>query len=147
MWAFFSQYWEYYNLIERRVFLQNDHKRKLLMIRFWGYCAFSACFPNDQHLFSRPQFPPPLLGGGRRAFSISHSSVLGWKCGLKLNVSLINVKPKLWLCKVFPFETAPDCSLLSPFAATLWPWDALFFSFSFSLSSNVQDIRYPVFTS
>lgn len=57
--------------------------------------ASSVFFPNDQYLFSRLPLLPPILSRGK-AFPEAHSSVSGCKCWLKGNVSLINIKPKVY---------------------------------------------------
>lgn len=95
MWVFSIQYWQYCNSIGRPICLQNDHKWKLLMLWLWGCYASSVFFPNDQYLFSSLQLLPPILSRGK-AFPETHSSVSGCKCWLKGNVSLINIKPKVY---------------------------------------------------
>ena len=135
MWAFSIQYWRYHNCIARYIFLQPDHKRKLFMIRLWGYSTFSAYFSNDSLLFSSSQLPPPLLDRGRQPFPKAPGNVSGCKCGLNLNVSLISIKSEVRMCKALPLRRL---QILHYGVYFLWLSGprtlSLFFFFFFSIS-------------
>lgn len=66
------------------------------MLWLWVWYASSLFFPNDQYLFSRLQLLLPILSRGKAFLPFTHSSVSRCKCWLKGNVSLINIKPKVY---------------------------------------------------
>lgn len=80
-----------------------------------------------------------------KALPKAHSSVSGCKCGLKWNVSLINIKPKV-CAKHFLLRLFWILHYWVIFYG-FWALKSSFFNYSFPLNLNVQDTIYPVFTS